>query len=86
MSNHYDDDDVSCETCGQAGLSGTKRCNNCWEVEKRLATYVTDGGDLARAFVTDTLIASLDLTDAERAALKRIWSDIFLGSRMNHDR
>ena len=32
---------VPCETCGTpTTYTGTKRCNNCWEVEGRLATYL----------------------------------------------
>jgi hypothetical protein len=34
-------DTISCETCGQpTPMLGTKRCNNCWEVERRLGTYM----------------------------------------------
>jgi len=32
---------VPCETCGKSTpYLGTKRCNNCWEVEGRFATYM----------------------------------------------
>ncbi len=32
---------VFCETCGKDTiLLSTKRCNNCWEVESRLDTFL----------------------------------------------
>lgn len=32
---------VPCETCGTpTPMLGTKRCTNCWEVEKRLLEYL----------------------------------------------
>jgi hypothetical protein len=32
---------VPCETCGTPTLlTGTRRCNNCWEVERRLPSYM----------------------------------------------
>jgi hypothetical protein len=32
---------IPCETCGSpTPFKGTKRCNNCWEVEGRLPTYL----------------------------------------------
>lgn len=43
---------VPCGTCAIATLNtGTKRCDNCWETERRLELYLRDGGDNARAFV-----------------------------------
>jgi hypothetical protein len=32
---------IPCETCGTpTPFTGTKRCNNCWEVERRLPDYM----------------------------------------------
>lgn len=32
---------IPCETCGYpTDMFGTKRCNNCWEVESRLNSYL----------------------------------------------
>lgn len=43
---------IPCETCGTpTEFESTKRCNYCWEVESRLAIYLRDGGEKARAFV-----------------------------------
>ena len=39
---------IPCEICGKAtSFTGTKRCNNCWEVEGRLPDYLqsTKGRD-----------------------------------------
>ncbi len=36
---------VPCEVCGTlTPMDGTKRCNNCWEVERRLPEYVKNLG------------------------------------------
>ena len=31
---------IPCLTCGQPTPNGSQRCNNCWEVERRLANYL----------------------------------------------
>lgn len=42
----------ACETCGRATpMLGTGRCDECWELEGRLASYLRHGGEKARAFV-----------------------------------
>lgn len=39
---------VQCETCGlPTPMTGTRRCNRCWEIEHRLAGYLRDGGEVA---------------------------------------
>lgn len=50
-----DEEKVPCGTCGKPGLSGTKRCDWCWEVESRLAEYLTRGRARARVFVLHAL-------------------------------
>jgi len=43
---------TSCEICGKPTISlGTKRCNNCWEVEHRLKDYLKNpkGQEFARS-------------------------------------
>jgi hypothetical protein len=52
---------------------GTGLCNDCWEVETKLAAYIARGENKARAFIMVTLVNSFDLTESERTALKRIW-------------
>ena len=43
---------VPCETCGAPTLmDGTKRCDGCWEVERRLKAYLIRGGERAREFI-----------------------------------
>lgn len=38
---------VPCETCGEpTTFLGTKRCNNCYEVESRLDQYLASIGGL----------------------------------------
>ena len=51
---------VPCEVCGKpTPYLGTKRCNNCWEVEKRLETFLES--QRGREFVGDALgITHLD--------------------------
>jgi len=51
---------VPCETCGDptpmvGSSAGTKRCNDCWEVEGRLARYLARGGDRARRVLSAAL-------------------------------
>lgn len=47
---------VPCETCGTlTTMTGTKRCDGCWEVEHQLADYLQRGGKKARAFVEGAL-------------------------------
>jgi hypothetical protein len=46
-----------CETCGEpTRMTGTKRCDGCWEVEHRLARYLCLGPK-AVAFVDAALQA-----------------------------
>jgi hypothetical protein len=41
----YERETVPCETCGRpTPYTGTKRCNNCYEVESRLPTYLGSPG------------------------------------------
>ena len=47
---------VSCGTCGEQTMSDTKKCDNCREVETRLAQYLFDGGTAARTFVWAELV------------------------------
>jgi hypothetical protein len=48
---------VPCETCGTPTLmTGTKRCDGCWEVEHRLADYIRRSSK-SRDFVSSTLLA-----------------------------
>ena len=43
-----------CKTCGDmAAFPNARECTNCWEVEKRLETYVKSVN--GRAFVKETL-------------------------------
>lgn len=47
---------VPCKTCTTpTPMTGTKLCDACWEVERRLADYLREGGDKARKFVEDAL-------------------------------
>jgi hypothetical protein len=47
---------VPCETCGvPTPMTGTKRCDSCWEVENRLGPYIAAGGDDAARFVVAAL-------------------------------
>jgi hypothetical protein len=53
---------VPCTTCGKETISTdtercNERCNECWEVERRLHSYVAKSPQ-ARAFVAETLDAS----------------------------
>jgi hypothetical protein len=37
----FERETVPCDTCGQpTPYKGTRRCDNCWEVESRLAAYL----------------------------------------------
>jgi hypothetical protein len=57
-----------CETCGALHWNdGTKRCDRCWEVERRLADYLRAGGAAALAFV----IATVDAAPADAEAHAR---------------
>jgi hypothetical protein len=45
---------VPCETCGTpTPFTGTRRCNNCWEVERRLPDYMNSpkGWDFVRQYI-----------------------------------
>jgi hypothetical protein len=57
---------VSCSTCGEQTMSDTKKCDNCREVETRLAQYLFDGGTAARAFVWAELVKAEEKAE-ERA-------------------
>ena len=47
-------DKVPCEICGTPTLmTGTKRCNNCWEVEHRIGDYIKN--EKGRQFILDLL-------------------------------
>lgn len=47
---------VPCETCGtETFMTGTKRCDRCWELERRLADYLAVGGANAFRFVAEAL-------------------------------
>jgi len=47
---------ISCGTCGQPTTHiGTKRCDNCYEVELRLRWYLNRGGEKALIFVRETM-------------------------------
>jgi hypothetical protein len=50
MNETHENEMIPCETCGKpTRYLGTKRCDACWEVERRLEDYIkTPGG---RAFV-----------------------------------
>jgi hypothetical protein len=49
---------IPCEICGKpTPYLGTKRCNNCWEVETRLETFLES--QRGREFVGDALGISL---------------------------
>lgn len=48
--------ETSCETCNKFTPNlGTKRCDWCWEVERRLEDYLSRGGTEAIAFVIKAL-------------------------------
>lgn len=40
-------------------MTGTKRCDPCWETERLLPHYLRDGGDKAASFVRDALLDAL---------------------------
>lgn len=51
---------VPCTTCGTpTEMTGTKKCNRCWEVETRLEEYLIHPNARAR---TQLLIARLEAT------------------------
>jgi hypothetical protein len=51
-----DPETVPCDTCGTpTAMFGTRRCNNCWEVESRLSGYLTRTGEAGRRFVIAAL-------------------------------
>lgn len=42
----------ACEMCGgRNAFTDSKRCTNCWEVERRLGSYLRGGGERALALV-----------------------------------
>jgi hypothetical protein len=43
-----------CETCS-ALVDGGTLCNRCWEIQRRLADYLQNGGEAARSFVLGVL-------------------------------
>lgn len=46
---------ATCKTCGDAGEEGTGLCNGCWEVQRRLPSYLRDGGEKAILIVEEEL-------------------------------
>lgn len=59
---------VPCKTCETpTTMLGTRTCDACWEVEHRLAFYLTRGGDKAFAFVAEALKKAM----SQDPALKR---------------
>jgi hypothetical protein len=47
---------VPCRTCGApTHMTGTKKCDKCWEVEYRLIDYLKRGGHKAASFVLQAL-------------------------------
>lgn len=57
--NDNDEEAIPCETCKRpTTLLETKRCNGCWEVERRLDEYLRRGGRRAQDFVAKSLTAS----------------------------
>jgi len=57
---------IPCETCGTpTRMTGTKRCDGCWEVEHRLAAYLRTGPK-ARALVRKQLAESVRPKKARR--------------------
>ncbi len=70
-----EEETVPCETCGEPGLTGTKRCNNCFEVETRLVSYFSRGKEKAVRFVMQAYALGrsdllLDWVEAERRKLR----------------
>jgi len=60
---------IPCETCGKpTNYLSTKRCNNCWEFERRFADYLNSERGLA--FVANGLMGNNVFCDAEVAALR----------------
>lgn len=60
---------IPCETCGaQTRMTGTKRCDGCWEVEHRLADYVRLGGVKAVA----TILGSTDIGERLEELAQRL--------------
>ena len=60
---------IPCATCGKpTDMIGTKRCNFCWELERRLPEYLARGGEKARSTVIDAL------ADQDRARVVRRWT------------
>lgn len=47
---------VDCETCGDpTQMVAYKRCGRCWEIERRLESYLREGGERAVRFVMKTM-------------------------------
>lgn len=67
MGNHnHEAPTVPCGTCGRATqMTGTKRCDGCWEVEHRLADYLRTGGPNAWVFVGEALAKAKALAEAK---------------------
>jgi ribosomal protein L37E len=66
-------ENVPCETCGKATLNaGTKRCDVCWELEKRLYPYAISS-PRALAFVAETLdtVYGVGVPRAHREGMQR---------------
>lgn len=60
---------IPCETCGKpTPYKDTKRCDNCWEFERRFADYLNSKKGLA--FIINGLMGNNAFCDAEMAALR----------------
>lgn len=55
---------VACGTCGQKPEEAV-RCDACWELESRLASYLTRGGSKAMIFVQKKLGEAATAHDAK---------------------
>ena len=55
---------VPCDTCGQpTTMLGTRRCDPCWEVEKRLRDYLKSRNGRVRALDLMAKIHASELLD-----------------------
>ncbi len=60
----FDPETVPCEICGRASSPIDKRCDNCWEVERRLASYIKSPA--GRAWVEALLNPSAPPSDGSK--------------------
>lgn len=68
-----DEATVPCTTCGVATrMTGTKKCDNCFEVETRLQDYLRRGGLRAMDTVYSALqkIGDTTVRDAQARAIR----------------